>query len=73
MLHSFQISPFQPPYLLPTTTASLRVLTHSPTYLFPGHHTDIPLHWGIKPSQHQGPLLLLMPDKDIFCYRCTWN
>jgi hypothetical protein len=29
----------------------------------------IPLHWGIKPSWDQGPLLPLMPDKaTILCY-----
>jgi hypothetical protein len=36
----------------------------SPTYypLLP-HRPSIPLHWGIKPSQDQGPPLPLMPDK----------
>jgi hypothetical protein len=33
-----------------------------PTYLLPLSGPSIPLHWGIKPSQDQGPLLL-MPDK----------
>jgi hypothetical protein len=28
----------------------------------------IPLHWVIEPSQDQGTLLLLMPDKAILCY-----
>jgi hypothetical protein len=27
----------------------------------------------IKPSQEQGPLLLLMPDKVILCYICSWS
>jgi hypothetical protein len=31
-------------------------------------HPHIPLHWGIEPSQDQGPLLPLMPDKVILCY-----
>jgi hypothetical protein len=28
----------------------------------------IPLHWGIEPSQDQGPLLPLMPNKAVLCY-----
>jgi hypothetical protein len=28
----------------------------------------IPLHWGIEPSQDQGPLLPLVPNKPILCY-----
>jgi hypothetical protein len=45
----------------------------SPTHplLFPGH--GIPLHWGIEPSQDQGPLLPLMTNKAILCYICTWS
>ena len=39
--------------------ASMRVLP-PPTYPFLPHH---PLHWGIKPSQDQGPPLPSMPDK----------
>lgn len=33
----------------------------------------ITLYWGIKPSQDQGPLLPLMPDKAILCYICRWS
>jgi hypothetical protein len=34
----------------------------------------IPLHWGIKSSQDQGPLLLLLiPDNAILCYICGWS
>jgi hypothetical protein len=44
----------------------------SPTYQFKPHHPRNPLCWGIKPSQDQGPLLLLMPDKAIVCYICGW-
>ena len=36
-------------------------------------HPGIPLHWDIKPSQDQGPLLLLMPNKSILCYICHWS
>jgi hypothetical protein len=44
-----------------------------PTYPLPPPCPGIPLHWGIEPSQDQGPLLLLMPDKAIFCYICSWS
>ena len=37
------------------------------------HHPIIPLHWVIESSQDQVPLLLLMPDKAIFCYKCSWS
>jgi hypothetical protein len=33
----------------------------------------IPLHWGIEPSQDQGPLLPLMIDTTILCYICSWS
>ena len=41
--------------------------TYPPT---PTYHPGISLHWGIKPSENQGLLLLLMPDNAILCY--TW-
>jgi hypothetical protein len=44
-----------PLYLPPTRPAPQP--THSP---LPG--SDIPLYWGIRSSQYQGPLLLLMSD-----------
>jgi hypothetical protein len=49
--------PLSPPPLSPLPSPSL------PTHplLLPG--LDIPLHWDIKPSQDQGPLLPLMTDK----------
>jgi hypothetical protein len=50
-----------PPFFLvihPPTPASL--CWHSPTL-------------GIEPSQDQGPLLPLMPDKAILCYLCNWS
>jgi hypothetical protein len=34
-----------------------------PTYPLLAHLHSIPLHWGIKPSQDQGPPVPLMPDK----------
>jgi hypothetical protein len=36
-------------------------------------HPGIPLHWGIEPSQDQGPLFPLMPDKAILCYISGWS
>jgi hypothetical protein len=35
------------------------------THPFLPHHSSIPQCWGIKPSQDQGILLTLMPDKAI--------
>ena len=37
------------------------------------HRSNIPLCWGIKPSLDQGPPLILMPDKSIFLYICSWS
>jgi hypothetical protein len=58
-------------------------LSHSPSPCFiesflPPHppplpHPGILLHWGIKPSQDQGTLLLLMSDKALLCYICGWS
>jgi hypothetical protein len=31
------------------------------------------IHWGIKPSQDQGPFLPLMSNKTILCYTCDWS
>ena len=62
---------------------SLLQLTHSippplclcegappPTHSFLPQPSSIPLHWGIKSPQDQGPLLPLMSDKVILCYIC---
>jgi len=38
----------------------------------PPHCPGILLHWGIEPSQDQGPLLPLMLDKAILCI-CSWS
>ena len=57
-------------------------LTHPPSPCFcegvsPHTHpflppcSGIPLHWGIKPSQEQWPLLQMMSDKVILCYVCS--
>ena len=53
LLQQFPLPPPPPP------SASMRVLL----YLILPHCSSILLHWGIKPSQDQGPSLPLMPDK----------
>ena len=62
MLSPFLVSPSKT--LIPFS------LPHSAIHplLLPG--LGIPLHWGIKPSQDQGPLLPLMIDKAILCCIC---
>jgi hypothetical protein len=45
----------------------------SPTHPLPLPCPGIYLHWGIQPSQDQGPLLPLMTDKAILCYICGWS
>jgi hypothetical protein len=50
----------KPPSLSPLT---LLLWESSPTHPLLPHCSSIPLHWGIKPSQDQGPPLPLMPDK----------
>ena len=45
----------------------LRGCTHP---LLP-HPSSIPLLWGIKPPQEQGPPITLMSDKAILCDKCS--
>lgn len=45
----------------------------SPTYPLLPPHPSIPLHWCIKLSQDQGPLLPLMPNEAILCYIGSWS
>jgi hypothetical protein len=60
---------------------SKNLLSHPPSPCSPNHPflllcPGIPLYWGIKPSQDQGPLHLLMPNKTILCYiltYCSWS
>jgi hypothetical protein len=52
MLSCFLVSPLQTPYPILPYPASMRVLPPPPT---PVLHVNIPLHWGIKPSQDHGP------------------
>jgi hypothetical protein len=52
------------PYPIPSPPASMRLFP-PPTPASP------PWHWGIKPSENEGPPLSLMPYKAILCYLCS--
>jgi hypothetical protein len=60
------------PYPIPTSPASMRVLPPANHLLLPPL-CGISLHWGIKPSQDQGLLLPLLPDKAIIYYIHGWS
>jgi hypothetical protein len=45
----------------------------STTHPLPLPGPDIPLQWGIEPSQDQRPLLPLICNKAILCYICSWS
>jgi hypothetical protein len=53
------------PLWKPPPPASLRVLPHPLTHPLLPSCPGIPLHWGIKPPQAQGPLFPLMSNKAI--------
>ena len=67
MLSPSQVSPLQTLY--PTPLPSFYEGAPPLTYLLLPYHHSIPLCWGTKPSQDQGPLLPLMPDKVILYYK----
>ena len=71
-LFTFQMfSPFQnPPIPFPPPPALWEC---SPTHPLLSSRSGIPLHWGIKCSQAQGPLFPLMSNKAILCHICCWN
>jgi hypothetical protein len=66
MLSPFLIYPPKTSLSHPSSPCSL---THLLLLPCPG----IPLHWGIHPSEDQGPLLSLMSHKAILCYICSWS
>ena len=71
-LFIFHVIPFPGFHLWkPPIPSSLPVLLYrcSHTHRLLPPHLDIPLHWGMEPSQDQGPLLSLMPDKAIHLLR----
>jgi len=45
----------------------------SPTHSLQPQCPGITLHWRNDPSQAKGLLFLLMPDKAILCYICSWS
>ena len=68
MLYPFPVSPPETPYSILPPPASIRVL-----FLHSSFCSLIHLHWGIDPSQDQGPFLPLMSNKSIHCYICSWG
>jgi hypothetical protein len=73
--HTFFISTFLCIFYLhsqmPSPPVSMSVCPHQPSHscLLPLH----PLYWGIDPSQDQGTLLSLIPNKAILCYIYVWS
>ena len=73
MLSPFPVSSPEMSNPIAPPPASLRVFKHQPT------HTCLPAlefpYTGAsnEPSQDQGPLLPLMPDKSILCYICGYS
>jgi hypothetical protein len=73
MLSSYMVSPLETSYPIPLSPDSIRVLSHTPI------HSSLPAlafpHTGpsIKPSQDQGPLLPLVPNKTTLFYICSWS
>ena len=74
-LYISNISPFfVSPQIIPIPfTLSVFLRGSSSIHPFYPPHPGTCLHWGIKPSQDQEPLLPLMSDKVILCYICSWN
>ena len=46
---------------------------HQHSHPLPPPHPGIPLHWAMEPSQDQKPLLPLMSNKAILCYKNSWS
>ena len=70
MLFPFLISPLETPSSLPAPSVSMRMLLLPYTPTSPPRHSLI---LGNGPFTYQGLLLLLMPDKAILCYICSWS
>jgi hypothetical protein len=62
MLSPFLVALLQTPYPISPLPCFYEGAPQ-PTYPFLLHHPTIPLLWGIKLSQDQGPALLLKSDK----------
>lgn len=71
MLSPFPVPPCKPPIhpllfckpSIPSTFLCFYEGAPPSTHSLPPHCPSIPLHWGIKPLQDQGPPLTLMPDQ----------
>jgi hypothetical protein len=63
-----------PPFLKHPSSPYFYEGVPSPTHPLPPPHPVFPYTvTSIKPSENQGPLLSLMPDKAILCYICSWS
>jgi hypothetical protein len=75
----FLFSLFTVQILIPSPSfPSENPLSHPTSPCSPTHPLSlpcpaIPLHWGIEPSQDQGPLLPLMSNKPNLCYIGSWS
>ena len=59
---------------LPKTSYPIPPSPCTPTHPLQLPCPGIPLHWGIEPSQDQGPILPLMrPSVTILCFICSWS
>ena len=74
MLSPFQVPPsLETYYYSPPIPASMRMFPHLPT------HSHLPTlefpytEASSQPSEDQGSLLPLMPNKTILCYMCSWS
>ena len=70
-IYILRVIPF--PHFLPRNNLSHLPSPCSPTYPLPLPCPGIPLHWSIKPSQDQGPLISLMSNKAILCCISGWS
>jgi hypothetical protein len=68
MISLFPVAPPQSPIPYTLSFASMRVLPYPPTQC-----SSVPLRWGTKTPQNQGPPLTLISDKAILCYLCIWS
>jgi hypothetical protein len=67
----FPVSPLETP--IPSALFLFYEGVLASTHLLLPSRPSIPLHWDIEPSQDQELFLILMPDKDILCYICSWS
>jgi hypothetical protein len=70
-LSSFQLSTTKP--LISFPSPCFYESDPRPIHSLPSPLPGIPLYCGTEPSQDQGSLLPLMPNKTIFCYICGWS